>query len=97
MVLSSIVNFPTRIQKNSQTIIDNIFINTLKFNNFSVYPFVNGLSDHDAQRLIIYDIITDKTYTILLSVVTKLTASVVRVSGNRYRGLGFDSRRYQIF
>ena len=25
------------------------------------------------------------------------TASVVRVSGYRYRGLGFDSRRYQIF
>ena len=62
--LSSIVTFPTRIQKNSQTIIDNIFIITLKFNNFSVYPCVNGVSDHDAQLLIIYDIITDKPYTI---------------------------------
>jgi hypothetical protein len=26
-----------------------------------------------------------------------LCGSVVRVSGYRYRGLGFDSRRYQIF
>jgi len=61
--LSSIVTFPTRIHKNSQTIIDNIFINTVKFINFSVYPSINGLSDHDAQCLIIYDIIMDKLYT----------------------------------
>jgi len=60
--LPSIVTFPTRIQKNSKTIIDNIFINTLKFNNFSVYPSINGLSDHDAQCLIIYDILKDKPY-----------------------------------
>jgi len=28
---------------------------------------------------------------------TKCRSSVVRVSGYRYRGLGFDSRHYQIF
>jgi hypothetical protein len=28
---------------------------------------------------------------------TMMTASVVRVSNYRYRGPGFDSRRYQIF
>jgi exonuclease III len=42
--LSSIVTFPTRIQKNSHTIIDNVFINTIKFNTFSIYPSINGLS-----------------------------------------------------
>jgi hypothetical protein len=34
--LSGIVNFPTRIQKNSYSTIDSIFINTLNFNKFSV-------------------------------------------------------------
>ena len=29
--------------------------------------------------------------------VDRLCGLVVRVSGYRYRGLGFDSRRYQIF
>ena len=58
--LSSIVTFPTRIQRNSCTIIDNIFINTFKFNNFSVYPTINGLSDHDAQCLILHDILKYK-------------------------------------
>ena len=58
--LSSIVTFPTRIQGNSCTIIDNIFINTFKFNNFSVYPTINGLSDHDAQCLILHDILKYK-------------------------------------
>ena len=29
--------------------------------------------------------------------VDRLCVLVVRVSGYRYRGLGFDSRRYQIF
>jgi exonuclease III len=55
--LSSIITFPTRIQKESRTIIDNIFINTSKFNNFSIYPSINGLSDHDAQCLTIHDIL----------------------------------------
>ena len=29
--------------------------------------------------------------------IVRLCGLVVRVSGYRYRGLGFDSRRYQIF
>ena len=33
----------------------------------------------------------------MLSVMDRLCGLVVRVSGYRYRGLGFDSRRYQIF
>ena len=32
-----------------------------------------------------------------ISLVDRLCGLVVRVSGYRYRGLGFDSRRYQIF
>jgi hypothetical protein len=47
--LCSTVQFPTRNQSNSQSAIDNIFINTLKFSDFSLYPVTNGLSDHDAQ------------------------------------------------
>jgi hypothetical protein len=55
--LSSIVTFPNRIQKKSHTIIENVFINTIKFLIFSIYPSINGLSDHDAQCLIIHDIL----------------------------------------
>jgi hypothetical protein len=58
--LSSIVNLPSRIQKNSYSAIDNIFINTLNFNTFSVYPIINGLSDHDAQGLIIHNMLPQK-------------------------------------
>ena len=32
-----------------------------------------------------------------ISIMDRLCCLVVRVSGYRYRGLGFDSRRYQIF
>jgi hypothetical protein len=32
-----------------------------------------------------------------IEILTGLCGLVVRVPGNRYRGLGFDSRRYQIF
>lgn len=48
--LYSTVNFPTRISNNSCTLIDNIYINIYK-HDFSVLPFINGLSDHDAQIL----------------------------------------------
>jgi exonuclease III len=54
--LSAIVNFSTRIQNQSCTIIDNIFIDIHKFRNYTVSPFYNGLSDHDAQLLIVKDI-----------------------------------------
>ena len=46
--LFSTVTFPTRIFNNSYSLIDNIYIDTNRF-NFSVYPLTNGLSDHDAQ------------------------------------------------
>ena len=54
--LSSIIDFPTRIHNDSKTLIDNIFINKLTNINYSVYPLINGLSDHDAQVLNLLDI-----------------------------------------
>ena len=36
-------------------------------------------------------------YNVYSMGVDRLCGLVVRVSGYRYRGLGFDSRRYQIF
>jgi hypothetical protein len=58
--LYSIIQFPTRNQKNSYSVIDNMFINTYKFINFTVYPIINGLSDHDAQNLILHNIFNQK-------------------------------------
>jgi hypothetical protein len=54
--LNSTVQFPTRIHNNSLSAIDNIFINNIKFNNFSISPFVNGMSDHDAQIIAIHNL-----------------------------------------
>jgi len=51
--LSAIVHFPTRSQGYSTTAIDNIFIDTYKFINYTVSHLHNGLSDHDAQLLVI--------------------------------------------
>ena len=55
--LFSTVKFSTRISKQSSTQTDNIYVNVYKF-DFSVYPFINGLSDHDAQIITITDIST---------------------------------------
>jgi hypothetical protein len=54
--LCSTVQFPTRIPNKSSSAINNLFINTFKFSNFSLNPVINGLSDHDAQILIICNI-----------------------------------------
>jgi len=35
--------------------------------------------------------------SLIMIISDRLCVLVVRVSGYRYRGLGFDSRRYQIF
>jgi hypothetical protein len=53
--LFSTINFPTRIFNKSCTSIDNIYIN-IDLYEFSIYPFINGLSDHDAQVITIKNI-----------------------------------------
>ena len=40
---------------------------------------------------------TNVTIYVIYILADRLCGLVVRVSGYRYRGLGFDSRRYQIF
>jgi competence transcription factor ComK len=54
--LWAIVHFPTRSQSYSSTAIDNIFIETYKFINYTASPLYKGLSDHDAELLIINDV-----------------------------------------
>jgi len=50
--LVGIVEFPTRFDLNSQTAIDNVFIATSTIGKY-LYCLINGLSDHDAQLLIL--------------------------------------------
>lgn len=54
--LSSTVNFPTRLQNNSATAIDNIFIDVSLQENYAIFPLCNGLSDHDAQLIVLTDV-----------------------------------------
>jgi hypothetical protein len=54
--LTSVVNFPTRIQHNSAISIDNIFTDITKFGNYSISPIINGLSDHDAQTITLHSL-----------------------------------------
>jgi len=49
------VTFPNRIATNSNTLIDNIYIDTNRY-NFKVYPVINGLSDHDTQVMEVLNI-----------------------------------------
>jgi len=51
--LTSIINFPMRVQNTSATAIDNIFTDTCQFESYTIIPILNGLSDHDAQLLMI--------------------------------------------
>ena len=51
--LTAIVNFPTRINNTSASAIDNFFMDISRLEDFLVTPFLNDLSDHDAQILTI--------------------------------------------
>jgi hypothetical protein len=51
--LIQLVNFPTRIRNDKGTLIDNIFLDFMRLNCYSVYPMKNGLLDHDAQILVL--------------------------------------------
>jgi hypothetical protein len=47
--LTQVVDFPRRIINNNGTFIDTIFVDTMTYDKIQVKPFINGLSDHDAQ------------------------------------------------
>jgi len=49
--LSGTVHFPTRVQNNYSSAIDNIYIDKPKLENYSVKPLINGLSDHEDQLI----------------------------------------------
>jgi hypothetical protein len=49
--LISTVTFPTRICASTSTAIDNIFIDSCKYDYHCVSPLHNGLSDHEAVLL----------------------------------------------
>ena len=56
--LTRTVSFCTHKTNTSTTAIDNIFIAMTK--NYTIYPFINGFSDHEAQILVIENIILTK-------------------------------------
>jgi hypothetical protein len=71
--LYSTVEFPTRICNNSISSIDSIFINTVKYSNFTYYALVNCMSDHDAQIIVLHDIavLNDNNYFYLTRKINK--------------------------
>jgi hypothetical protein len=44
------------IQNNHVSSIEYIFLNYTRLNYYTITPFINGLSDHDAQCVLIHDI-----------------------------------------
>jgi hypothetical protein len=52
------IQFSTRIQIHSVSAFEDIFINTFKYNKFTVYLWINGKSDHDAQIIVLHNITT---------------------------------------
>jgi exonuclease III len=51
------VTFPTRFDQNSCSVIDNIFIDITKFEEYSVCPLNNRLSDHNAQIITLLNLL----------------------------------------
>jgi hypothetical protein len=58
--LISTIGFPTRITNGSASVIDNIFVDVSHIGRYTACPFINGLSDHDAQVIRLENIFTHK-------------------------------------
>ena len=52
--LISTVSFPAITENNSSSTIDKIFIDASMFENHTISPLINRLSDHDVQMIIIH-------------------------------------------
>jgi hypothetical protein len=51
--LTHTINCATRIQNDSRTATDNMFVDSTRFSSSSTSSIINGLSDHDDQHLVI--------------------------------------------
>jgi hypothetical protein len=51
--MTNVIEFPTRINGGHGTAIDGIFINVSRANHFTVASISNGLSDHEAQYIVL--------------------------------------------
>jgi hypothetical protein len=54
--LISTVNFSTRIQSRLSTAIDNVFIDSIRKDHYSMKPVISRLSEHDALLIVINNI-----------------------------------------
>jgi hypothetical protein len=50
------VAFSTRTPQTTASIIDNIFTDYSRIHNYFIFPYYDGISDHDAQLITIYNI-----------------------------------------
>ena len=71
------IQFSTRIHNNSPSAIGSIFINTLTYKSFTVYPWINGTSDHDAQIIVLHNITTLKADNHIYFMRKFITSSVL--------------------
>jgi hypothetical protein len=76
--LTGTVHFQTRITNGSISAIDNICID--KTRNYSINPFINGMSDHDTQVITLKNIFLQKR----LVYETQYLRSINRITINRF-------------
>jgi hypothetical protein len=67
----------TRVQNSSTTTMDNIFIHNARFSSFCISLIVNGLSDHDAQFLIVNNIMSEVNSTPLKQETRKINNETI--------------------
>jgi hypothetical protein len=75
--LIQVVDFPTRISNNKGTLLDSVFIDSTKYDHVSVYSFVNGLSDHDAQIIILGNIKNPSRKVVLKNKIQVIDAQTI--------------------
>lgn len=88
--LTSVIDFPTRVVKDSSTLIDNTFIDQDKFKNINSCPVENGLSDHDAQLVTVFDIAPFSNSKLPSKVVRSINDSTIRNFRENLQQLDWD-------
>jgi hypothetical protein len=77
--LAGIVKFPARFGLNSHTATDSVFIDTSTIGKYDLYPLINGLSDHDAQLLILNKGQKKECHTYIKRKISKYTIADIQL------------------
>jgi hypothetical protein len=96
--LTAAVHFPTRIQNQSNTALDNIFIHNYKFTKYTASPIYSGLSDQNKAKSKLHGLSPRSNYTDRVTAACRRSdCQLLRIEGATWSAWRIPTAVFSVF